>query len=282
MEKGGLLFGPAGIPLSSRAGTTQAGIERVAELGLDCMEIEFVQGVRMGPGTAQGVAQVARKLGVALSAHGPYFINLNAREPEKLEASQGRILQTARIGALCGAQDITFHPAFYLGDPPAAVFDKVKRALAQVVEALRAEGNRVRIRPEVMGKPSQFGTVEELLELSAGLDGVEPTYDVSHWHARTGDFNTYEEFLALFRKVEARLGRQALEHVLLHVSGIDYGVKGERKHLVLAESDFNYRDLLRALHDLGARGLIICESPNLEEDALLLRRTYHELAGAPA
>ncbi|MBI4297310.1 MAG: TIM barrel protein [Chloroflexi bacterium] len=277
-ETGGLLFGPAGIPLSAKGGTTQDGIERVAELGLGCLEIEFVQGVRMGTQTAKEVGQAAQEHGVALSAHAPYYINLNAHEPEKLLASQERILQTARIGALCGAGNITFHPAFYLGDPPSMVLDKVKVALAEVVAALRAEGNKVRLRPEVMGKPSQFGTIDELLELSAGLDGVEPTYDVSHWHARTGAFNTYGEFLAFFRKVEDKLGRKAaLEHVLLHVSGIDYGMKGERKHLVLANADFNYRDLLRALRDLRVQGLIICESPNLEEDALLLKQTYQEM-----
>ncbi len=279
-DKSGLLFGPAGVPISCKDNSTQGGIRRVAELGLDSMEIEFVQRVSMGPATAKVVAEVAAKERIALSAHGPYYINLNAHEPEKLEASKQRILLTARIGGLCGCTDITFHPAFYLGDAPALVFDRVKEALAEVIAALRAEGNTVRVRPEIMGKHSQFGTIDELLELSAGLDGVEPTYDVSHWHARTDAFNTYDEFLAFFRKVEAKLGRRGLDHVLLHVSGIEYTKAGERRHRVFAEADFNYRDLLRALRDLGAKGLIVCESPNLEEDALLLKRTYQELGPA--
>jgi len=49
----GLLFGTAGIPRSARAKTTIDGIERIAELGLGCMELEFVQGVKMGEAGAR-------------------------------------------------------------------------------------------------------------------------------------------------------------------------------------------------------------------------------------
>ena len=63
----------------------------------------------------------------------------------------------------------------------------------------------------------------------------------------------------------------------IHVSCIDYGDKGERKHLNLKESDFQYAELLKALKDYDAKGIVICESPNLEEDALLLQATYNEL-----
>jgi deoxyribonuclease-4 len=63
----------------------------------------------------------------------------------------------------------------------------------------------------------------------------------------------------------------------IHVSGIAYGKKGEIKHLNLKESDLQYVELLKALKDYEARGLVICESPDLEEDALLLQETYHKL-----
>ena len=95
----GLLFGTAGIPRSSVEETTVSGIERIAELGLGCMELEFVHGVRMGEEGALQVAQAAAGTGVALSAHAPYYINLNSREIEKIRASQERVLRTARISA---------------------------------------------------------------------------------------------------------------------------------------------------------------------------------------
>jgi deoxyribonuclease-4 len=273
----GLLFGTAGIPRSSKALTTQSGIERIHELELGCMEVEFVQGVRMSPQSARDVGNVAARRGIKLSAHAPYFINLNAQELDKMAASQERIIQTARITSLFGGESIVFHPAFYLKDEPSKVYATVKNNLEQIVAKLRAEGNRVWVRPEVMGKGSQFGTLEEILQLSAEIDGVAPALDFAHWHARTGKANSYNEFIAILRKVESKLGRKALDNMHIHVSGISYGPKGENKHLDLAESDLKYEDLLRALKDWKVGGNVICESPNLEKDAQLLQQTYKKL-----
>jgi deoxyribonuclease-4 len=274
-----LLFGPAGVPLSSTTRATAAGIERVAELGLGCMELEFVQGVRMSRETALTVAEIASRKEIALTAHGPYFINLNAREPEKIRASRERIYQTARIAALCGATSIVFHAAFYLGDPPSQVYEQVKSQLQQITSQLRAECNQVWIRPEVTGKSSQFGTLEEVIELSAKIEGVAPCIDFAHLHARTGKFNSYDEFTFVLKQVEAKLGRQALDNMHIHVSGIAYGKSGEAKHLNLRESDFNHVEFIQALKDYNVKGLVINESPSLEEDALLLQQAYRASQG---
>ena len=273
----GLLFGTGGTPHSAKTASTIDGIKRIAELGLGCMELEFVQGVRMGEAGARLVADIATKEGVKLSAHGPYFINLNAREPDKITASQGRILQTARIASICGAESITFHAAYYLGDSPEKVYNTVKKYLAEVINQLKRENNRVWIRPEVVGKPSEFGTLDEILNLSVELERVAPCIDFAHRHARTGDSNSYPEFASTLQQVEQRLGRDALDNMHIHVSGIAYGPKGEIKHLNLKESDFHYVELLQALKDYKMKGLIICESPNLEDDALLLQSTYNAL-----
>jgi len=273
----GLLFGTGGIPHSSKTQSTIAGIERIAELGLGCMEVEFVQGVRMGEASARQVAETAARLEVRLSAHAPYYINLNAREPEKIKASQGRLLQTARIASLCGADSIAFHAAFYLGDPPQKAYDTIKKHLAEVMNQLRQENNRVWIRPEVMGKTSAFGTLEEIFNLCTELEGMAPCIDFSHWHARTGKFNSYPGFSSILQQIKEHLGRAALDNMHIHASGIAYGDKGERKHLNLKDSDFQYTELLQALKDYEAKGLVICESPNLEEDARLLQATYNTL-----
>ena len=223
------------------------------------------------------MAETAAREGVKLSAHGPYFVNLNAREPEKITASQERILQTARIGAICGAQSIVFHAAYYLGDPPEKTYQTVKKNLGEVINQLKQENNRVWVRPEVMGKLSQFGTIEEVLNLCTELEGVGIGMDFAHWHARTGEYNSYPEFASILEQIKRRLGDQALDDMHIHVSGIAFGKKGEIKHLNLKESDLRYEELLRALKDYQAKGLVICESPNLEQDALLLQENYHKL-----
>ncbi|MDP7415562.1 MAG: TIM barrel protein [Dehalococcoidales bacterium] len=273
----GLLFGTAGAPRRTVTESAVGGIERIAELGLGCMEVEFVRGVRMGEVGARLVAEAAAREGVRLSAHAPYFINLNSHEPEKIKASQGRILQAARIARLCHAESVVFHPAFYLGDPTGEVYRTTRKYLEEVLSQLKQENNRVRLRPEITGKSSQFGTIDEILSLSAELEGVAPCIDFAHWHARTGNSNTYPEFTSILDQVRERLGRAALDDMHIHVSGIHYGQKGELNHLDLVESDFRYEEFLKALKDYDVKGMVICESPNLEQDTRLLQETYDRL-----
>lgn len=234
----------------------------------------------MGEAGARLVAETTTKAGVKLSAHAPYFINFNAREPEKIRASQDRMLQTARIALLCGAESIVFHAAFYLDAPPEKAYDTVKKYLGETLNQLKQEKNRVWIRPEIMGKASQFGTLDEILNLSTEVEGIAPCLDFAHWHARTGEFNSYQEFASILLQVKERLGRAALDNMHIHISGIAYGKKGEIKHLNLKESDFQYGELLKALKDYDVKGIVICESPNLEEDALLLQECYNALLKA--
>ena len=63
-QKAGLIFGTAGAPVSSKMPTTEGGIERVADLGLGCMEVQFVRGVKMSQSMAQMVSEVEKKKGV--------------------------------------------------------------------------------------------------------------------------------------------------------------------------------------------------------------------------
>lgn len=273
----GLFFGTAGVPLTSRGSDSVSGIERVRELGLDCMELEFVQGVKMKESTARLVAKASLKEGVRLTAHAPYFINLNSKDKGKREASRGRLFQAALISGMCGAEGIAFHPAFYQGNPPEEVYRKVAEEIRALAEKLRVEGIRVILRPETTGKETQFGSLEEILSLSSEIPGVGPCLDFAHLHARTGKENSYREFAAILELVGERLGQKALEDLHIHISGIDYGPKGERRHLNLKDSDFRYRELLKALRDFQVGGVLICESPNLERDALMLKRTYKSL-----
>jgi deoxyribonuclease-4 len=215
---------------------------------------------------------------VALSVHAPYYINLNSAEADKVAASRGRILKAARAGWLCGARNIVFHAAFYHDDRPEVVYERVKGHLVELTQELRAEGNDTVLRPETTGKQSQFGTLEELLALSREVvEGVAPCVDLAHLHARTGANNSYEEFVAILGDIEEELGRAGLEDMHIHLSGIEYGPKGEGKHIMLDEADMRYTEVLQALRDLNVKGLLICESPFQEIDALILQEAYRQL-----
>ncbi len=277
-----LLFGTGGTPPSTPKPSSAAGVAQIRALGLDCMELAFVRRVSMGEQTAAEVKQAAGDHHVALSVHGPYYINLNSPDEDKLNASRERILKAARVGYWCGARNIVFHAAFYGDTPPDVVYDRVKSDLAAIAATLRAEGVDVVLRPETTGKVDQFGTLDELLSLSADLkgQGVLPCVDFAHLHARSGQTNSYDEFSAQLKLIESRLGRAALDDMHIHVSGIQYGAHGERKHLMLQESDLSYTELVQALIDFDVKGLLIVESPDTEKDAQLLQRTYRQLRSA--
>jgi deoxyribonuclease IV len=271
-----LLFGTGGIPRSTEGTSSISGIKRIRELGLDCMELEFVQGVRMGEKGARNVLEAAGRENVALSVHAPYYINLNSHEEEKLKASLERIYQAARIGSLCGANFIVLHAAFYQKSSKRETYESVSKALKELIGQLRDEGIPAILRPETMGKRTQFGTLEEVLALSAEIEGVMPCLDFCHMHAREGKENSYSEFTKILSIVEETLGKEGLSNMHMHISGVEYSRNGERRHLNLKDSDFNYPELIRVLKEFKTGGRVILESPVLEQDALMLRRIYNE------
>ncbi len=270
-----LLFGTAGVPISAANRSTESGIRRVKELDLKAMEVEFVQGVRMKEEKAAKVREVAIASQIRLSCHGPYWINFNSREAEKITASRERLIHAASIAKILGAGSVVFHPAFYHDDAPELVLTRVVQELMLVREQLDLAGNDVILRPETTGKGSQFGSLEETVQMARAVPGVLPCIDFGHLYARTqGQINGYDAFSRVLDYTAESLGARWNKNVHLHISGVEYGLKGEKRHLALKDSDFKYEELLKACLNFELEGLAICESPVLEQDALLLQRTY--------
>ncbi len=270
-----MLFGTAGVPNSSNGRSTADGVKRIKELGLDCLEVQFVRGVKMGYETAKNVRILSEALGVKLSVHAPYYINLNADSEIKVKQSIQRIIDTAKIGNTMGAINIVFHPGYYMKRTRDVSLRRIRSSVEELAEM--TSGMNTILRPETSGRREQFGELDEIIDLCRELDNVLPCIDISHIHARTGKYNSKKEFREVMEKIEDSLGKEVLKSMHIHISGIDYGIKGEKSHLNLKESDFNYRDFLETLKEFSADGMIICESPNLEEDAIMLKKLYSYL-----
>ncbi len=278
MVVGKLRIGTAGIPTSTKPRSSQNAIKHLAELGLRHMELEFVRGVRMSEATALELRKLTEEHDISLTVHAPYYVNLNSAEPEKIVASKERIIQAAQVGAWAGAKSVTFHPAYYHEDDPEEVYTRVRDQMADMLETLEREGINIRLSPETTGGLSQFGTLEELVRLGVDLPGVYPCVDFAHLFARSiGEFNSYEHFAGALQLIQDQLGTQALREQHIHLSGIEYGPKGERNHLPLAETELDYQAVLQALVDFNVGGWLTCESPILEEDALILQDLYEQL-----
>lgn len=273
-----LFFATAGIPASTINHTTIDGINRINGLGLGGMELEFVHSVNISKEKAPEVKKAAEEKNVFLTCHGSYYINLNALERQKFHASVSRAVACAKRAEESGAVSMTFHPGFYLKMSPKDVFENIKKGFVEIESTLKESNYSIVVRPETTGKATQFGSIDELLLLCSELENTLPCIDFSHLHARSiGKYNSYDEFRKVLEDSEKALGKDFLKNMHIHVSGIEYTEKGERRHLILSESDFKYKELLRALKDMDCRGIVICESPNIETDALFLKKTFEEL-----
>jgi deoxyribonuclease-4 len=235
--------------------------------------------VRVTEVTCALIRKTAVDQGLSLSVHAPYFINLNALD-EEWPKSRKRLMDAAHYGNLAGATDIIFHPGSYFGNDPLTVLKLAIPRLKGCVDELRAAGNPVTLRPETMGKSAMLGSFEDTLEMSKAIEGVEPCIDFAHLHARPGDgtMNTHEEWCALLQKYQKVLGKKALKRLHIHLSGIEYGPKGEKNHLELAKADLKLNFLFQALKDFNCAGRILCESPIMEEDALNMKKAWIKIS----
>jgi deoxyribonuclease-4 len=279
MMSGSFRFGTVGSPKSTpkKPGGSIGAIMHLRNLGLDALELGWVQSVRVSEETCALIHAAGKEQDVSISVHAPYYINLNATADEWIN-SRKRLMDAAKYGNLAGATDIIFHPGSYFEKPPAEVLPVAINRLQGCLEELRATGNQVILRPETMGKSAMLGSLEDTLEMSKSIPGVEPCIDFAHLHARPGDgsVNTYDEFSHILELYGKTLGAESLTRLHIHLSGIQYGPKGEREHLLLKDSDLNLDGLFKALKAFHCRGRILCESPVMEDDALYMKNLWGE------
>ncbi|MBE0410703.1 MAG: TIM barrel protein [Anaerolineales bacterium] len=273
-------FGTVGSPISTpkKPGGSVGGVFRIAELDLNCLELGWVRSVRVSEQTCKAIKDAALENDIAISVHAPYYINLNAKEDEWPKSRQ-RLMDSAHYGNLAGATDIVFHPGSYFDLPREDVLPKAIERLHKCIDELRTNGNEITLRPETMGKSAMMGSLEDTLEMSVVISGVEPCLDFAHLHARSGDgsMNTYEEWCRVLELYAERLGENSLSNLHIHLSGIEYGEKGEKEHLEFDKADIDLKSILKALKTFNCAGRILCESPILEDDALVIKKTWDDL-----
>ena len=252
-------IGPAG---SGGLGNLK-GVSKVAGMDLDCMEVAFTYGVRMDLKTAKDVGALAKKKGIVLSVHAPYYINLASDEKDKFAASKKRILDSCERAHAMGAKNVVFHAGFYQKRTPEETYKLIKKALIDLQDAISRRKWRVKLCPEITGKTFQFGSLEELLQLKKET-GCGITVDFSHLYARhQGDIDFGRILEKLPKKFHA------------HFSGIEYGDKGERQHLRTTEEFFLPLAVELVRRDLDIT--VISESPEPYEDAAMMKKVVEKL-----
>jgi len=263
----------SGLPIGTGQKFNYAsGINYLRSIGLDAMELLFVRSINVSDKNKNAILENKITNDFYLSAHGSYYINLNAEELQKQEESIQRILDGVEALSKVQGRSLIFHPGFYLKDSKSITYDTIRRNLS------RLPYKGIDYRLETTGKGTQFGTLPELVSLCQEVSSCKLCVDFAHIHARNdGSLKTYGDFAEILQYILNELGRVALDDLHVHMGGVAYSKKGEKNHLPLEESDFNFKACLKALKNFNVKGCVICEGPRVENDALLLKKTYEML-----
>jgi deoxyribonuclease-4 len=251
-----ILIGPAGT-----SGAELKNFEELKEKGLDAVEIEFTYGVWMTKVQAQAIAELNKKLGLKLSIHAPYFINLNSQEKQKIGASRARILKSLEIGTYLNAECVVFHPGFYQKDSKEITYKNIKEQIEKIMKEAKEKNYTPKLAPETTGKPSQFGDLDEIIQLMKDTH-CHICVDFSHLKARYNGKINYDEIMQKLAKIK--------EPLHCHFSGIEFTAKGERKHLLTEEKDI--KELFHYLNKYKIFCTIINESPDPLGDAIKMKK----------
>ncbi len=266
-----IFLGPAGIPISSKGKSTKDGIETVSKIGLTAFEVEFVRGVAMSNSTAKEIGAVAKNLGIKLSVHAPYYINLNSEDKTKLAASKKRILDSLERAHHMGAEAIAVHASYYGNDTPEKTYDGTKNACIDILETSEKNGfDDVKLGLETMGKKSQFGSLDELIKLSKEIK-IIPYIDWAHIFVRNNGTIDYKEIFDKLEQLKIKRIHSHFENVKKNGDGNFVDV-----HIPIDNTP-PFEPLAKEILKRKIGITLISESPLLEQDALKMKSVFEGL-----
>jgi len=272
-------FGPAGFPPDFVA--MKVSLSDVPKLlrkdGLDAFEYEAIYwGAKpqIKKEHAEELGSKAKENDVLMSMHGSYFVNL-CGEKGVVEASKKRLIACATAAQWMGAYVLVLHCGYYGKRARAETLRTCAEILREIVENMRSLGiEDVKLGPEVSGKSSQFGDLDEILSICELVEQTQLVIDWAHLHARDrGRFITVEDFRKVVEKIEERLGTEAVRNMHCHFTKIEYTDKGERRHHTLGEEGYgpDFAMLAKVINEFKLRPVMISESPLLDADAIKMR-----------
>ncbi|MBR3995738.1 MAG: TIM barrel protein [Clostridia bacterium] len=278
------LFGPGGNSKSFYDEGFKSTFQApgwVKSKGLDAYEYEGGQGIRGSAETFAKIGDEAKKNGIRMSVHAPYFISLSSVEEEKRLGSAKYIIDSARCAKALGAETIVIHAGSTAKLERGVALEYAKAALYHAIEKLCELElyDGILLGIETMGKVNQLGTLDEVIEMCRVDKNVRPVVDFGHMNARElgGVFTSSDDYKRIFDRIGTELCPEYADKLHCHFSKIEYTKGGEKKHLTFSDSHYgpDFEPLMKAIADLGVSPTIICESDGtMAEDALAMKTEY--------
>ena len=282
---GKVLFVPSGNSESFFNEGHSATLESPAWVkakGLDLFEYSFGQGYRMSSDTAVKIGNEFKKEGIELSVHAPYFINFANPDDEMFSKTIGYISTGIKFLKNLQAKRLIFHPASCGKQTREDAVKLMMERFKEVMPSFEKElDDDMFLCPETMGKLMQIGTYKEVIDLCTISSKLIPTFDFGHINSlEQGSLKAKDDFKRILDYSIDKLGYDRTNNCHIHFSKIQYGPKGEIKHLnyddVLYGPDFE--PLAEVLIEYNLSPRVICESMNqMPHDALLMKKIYHKL-----
>lgn len=274
-------FGPAGNAQSFADAGFKATVDAprwLHEMGLNAYEYQCGRGVNIGEETARKIAAQAALHDIAMSLHAPYYINLSNRDEERVQKNIGYVLASCQAATWLGADRIVVHTGGVGKQSRTKAFENTKENVRDILNAVEQAGYTTTICLETMGKQSVIGSAEEIFELVALDDRLLPCIDFGHLNARTcGKCSTEEEFTQVLNLMENIIGTERARVFHSHFSHIEYGPKGEVRHLTFADEQYgpDFAPLAKLIAQRGWIPRFICESAGTQaEDAKQMMDMY--------
>lgn len=277
-------FGPAGNADAFLAAGYRESKDAPAWLaaqGLTAYEYQCGHGVQVGEETARKIGLAAAQHDIYLSIHAPYYINLSSAEDDRVEKNIKYVLQTARLAQWMGASRMVVHCGG-LGKRTREECMKNSHENIQLIltELENAHLTDCTICLETMGKQSIIGSAEEICKLVSADERLLPCIDFGHLNCRTqGGMNSRQDVKRLLNLMEQTIGIERTHRMHVHFSHIEYGDKGEIRHLTFADTVYG-PDFLPVAQEIAARKyqpVFICESSGTQaEDACTMQQIFLE------
>jgi len=255
--------------------------EWLRNMGLNAYEYQCNKGTKIRKETAEKIGEEARKAGIRLSIHAPYYINMAAEDETKREKSVQYILDTCRVAKWMGADRIVIHPGSVGKFSREEAMMKALPVLAETILRADKEGfSDITMCPEVLGKINNLGSLDEVITMCSLDERLIPCIDFGHIHARTlGSLKDADDFRAIFDRIENSLGSERARKLHIHFSRIEFTQAGEKKHHTMDDTEYgpDFEILARVLLERKTEPVIICESRDrMAEDAVILKKIYEK------
>jgi deoxyribonuclease-4 len=256
---GEIRVGPSGLPDLPSFEDMAAWL---AAEGYGAVEIGFVSGFWLSYDDAPELAAALRERDIVVSVHAPLAAFMGHVEREKkFKMALGMLDHTAGLAKAVGAEVIVFHPGFLLGRDREQTIDDVVDQLGDLRARLESKDRLVPFGIEVMGRVRDFGSIEDVIEISRRVDFVRPVLDFAHMHATSdGAYTEVDAFASALEAADEVMEPDAPFHI--HFSDIAYANRNETKHLPYGEGTLRAEPLREALARFDRPATVISESPD--------------------